>query len=170
MSETMKPKFAVVLYSKYSRNSMDVVERFNTPAMKDHLSNHLLCIDNPDIRKRVLKSDQFNIKRVPCILLVFPNGGVEKYEGEDAFNWVNSVVDELSVSTLDKENKAEDPPTSATTTTLGELLDEEFDITDETEETGGDIMSVAKQMEKSRTKDEEDQIKPPFGSVVSGPI
>ena len=37
-------------------------------------------------------SNNIDIKFVPCILVVYPDGGVEKYEGSAAFRWVESVV------------------------------------------------------------------------------
>ena len=51
-----------------------------------------VCIDNEDIRARILKANQIDISSVPCILIVYPNGGVEKYEGKDAVKWVEQTV------------------------------------------------------------------------------
>jgi hypothetical protein len=51
-----------------------------------------LCIDNENIRKRILDNKQFNITVVPSILSVYSNGNVETYEGLNAFNWVQAII------------------------------------------------------------------------------
>ena len=83
----------VILYSKYSHNCkklMDMVRNTITNFENTELSN--ICIDNKDIRKKILKSKTLLVKAVPCILILYPDGGVEKYEGGTAFRWVEEII------------------------------------------------------------------------------
>jgi len=55
-----------------------------------------VCIDNQDVRKRLLKNGKIEISVVPCILIVYRSGGVEKYEGDTAFQWIDEAVTKYS--------------------------------------------------------------------------
>jgi hypothetical protein len=90
----MEPQYSVLIFSKFSQNCQklfDVITRsgINFTAL------HSLCIDNENIRQRVLKNKQLNITVVPSILSVFSNGNVETYEGVNAFNWVENIIMKL---------------------------------------------------------------------------
>lgn len=62
----------------------------------------LLCIDNPQVRKRIKDNEQIDIATVPCILSIFPNGGVEKYDGGHAFAWVENLISRYAPPPLPK--------------------------------------------------------------------
>jgi hypothetical protein len=49
----------------------------------------MLCIDNQEIR-RVIEEDacHYGVFEVPCILVFYQNGRLDKYEGDDAFSWL----------------------------------------------------------------------------------
>ncbi len=51
-----------------------------------------LCIDNEKIRKRIIENKQIQVTSVPCLLLIFPDGGIEKYDGGHAFEWVEDII------------------------------------------------------------------------------
>ena len=55
-----------------------------------------VCIDNQDVRKRLLKNGKIEISAVPCVLIVYRTGGVEKYEGKAAFQWFDEAVSKYS--------------------------------------------------------------------------
>jgi hypothetical protein len=77
-----------ILYirSKYS----PLCTTFNSLLETKVLDGNLIpiTVDNKEVRDKILKSE-FSIKTVPCILLI-KEGLVEKYEGVDAFAWVNA--------------------------------------------------------------------------------
>lgn len=79
----------IVLFSKYSLNSKNLINMLQTT----QLQFQSLCIDNKNIRKKILESTKIKVNNVPCILIVYPNGGVEQYEGEDAFKWVLTFIE-----------------------------------------------------------------------------
>ena len=51
-----------------------------------------VCIDNENIRQRILKDKKLEITSVPCVLIVYSAGTVEKYEGIHAFEWIEETI------------------------------------------------------------------------------
>lgn len=51
-----------------------------------------VCIDNEEIREQILTANKIDISTVPCILIVYRNGGIEKYEGGRALQWIEETV------------------------------------------------------------------------------
>jgi hypothetical protein len=90
----MEHQLCVLLYSKYSPNSDKLMEIISVaPVNIMYVAQiKLLCIDNEDIRTKIIKSSKINIQSVPCVLIVFPDGGVEKYEGITAFKWMDEII------------------------------------------------------------------------------
>lgn len=87
----MEPQYSVLLFSKYSQNCNKLFSIMTNSGV-NFSPLQSLCIDNENIRKRILDNKQFNITVVPSILSVFSNGNVETYEGVNAFNWVQSII------------------------------------------------------------------------------
>ena len=77
----------VIVYSKFSPNSQNLLKTIH-----GKMPYKTLCIDNKDVRKRILNDNKLNIQFVPCILVLYPQGVVEKYEGNVAFNWITEVL------------------------------------------------------------------------------
>jgi len=74
----------VCLYSKYSPRCVDYfTDMVYLRGVK------MLCIDNQEIR-RVIEEDacHYGVFEVPCILVFYQNGRLDKYEGDDAFSWL----------------------------------------------------------------------------------
>jgi hypothetical protein len=82
------PNEIILFYSKYSENSQKIIQ-LSTPIK--HLLK-FICLDNKDIRKLVQNNKKLSIQFVPSILLMFPSGLLEKYEGNKAFEWVENVA------------------------------------------------------------------------------
>ena len=78
----------ILFYSKYSPSSKRIMNIISD----SELNLASVCIDNSNIRKRIYLSKDISMKAVPCILKIFPDGGVEKFEGSSAFNWVEEVI------------------------------------------------------------------------------
>jgi hypothetical protein len=51
-----------------------------------------VCIDNEGIRSQILTDKKIEIVNVPCVLIVYRTGQVEKYEGSNAFQWIDETV------------------------------------------------------------------------------
>jgi len=91
-------RLCVLLYSKYSQMSTKLMTALSACPIDlgATVGLNTVCIDNQDIRKRLLKNGKIEISVVPCILIVYRSGGVEKYEGDAAFQWIDEAVSKYS--------------------------------------------------------------------------
>lgn len=81
----MDPEYLVVLYSKYSPQCQKILQVYDNTTM-DYIK--LVCIDNSKFRKRLSTSKSFQIKTVPCVLLMYPEDKIEKFEGNNVTDWI----------------------------------------------------------------------------------
>ena len=87
----------VLLYSKFSqacRKFIDTME--NIPLFKDNVT--LLCVDNKDVRNRILSNSKLNIKEVPCIIRIYDSGYTEIFEGNRSFEVLLSYRQETPMA------------------------------------------------------------------------
>ena len=75
---------ALCFYSKYSNQCKTFVDQTKS------LNLQFICIDNSIARKKIQNSKKLEIQYVPCVLILYDNGVVEKYEGEHAFRWAQT--------------------------------------------------------------------------------
>lgn len=84
-------QYSLLLYSNYSPNCkklMEIVQK-NIP-LEFGLNN--ICIDNEKVRHQIKKNQKIKISGVPCILVIFPDGIIEKYDGSHAFRWIEEIA------------------------------------------------------------------------------
>jgi hypothetical protein len=94
----MDPNISILMYSKYSQQCIKLIELINKDNFLEATKLKLVCIDNEKIRKRILKSKKIKVNSVPCMLLFFSNGNVEKHDGVNLFNWVYSTIEKINPS------------------------------------------------------------------------
>lgn len=82
------PEHLVVLYSKYSPQCRRILQVYDEHSM-DYI--RLICIDNANIRKRISAS-KLGISTVPCVLLVYPDRKVEKFDGQGVMDWIMQQI------------------------------------------------------------------------------
>ena len=82
---------AILLYSNYSSISKQLIQNLEQTHL-DVLKLQTICVDNEHIRKRILKSKTINITTIPSLLLIYNNGGVEKYDGQQLFNLLEVLM------------------------------------------------------------------------------
>jgi len=83
----------VLLYSKYSPNSKKMLDLLQHSDIDLRLlSIQKVCIDNENIRKSIISSSSIEIKSVPAILVLYPDGGVEKFDGAHSFQFIQNVI------------------------------------------------------------------------------
>uniref|UniRef100_A0A6C0H2L4 Thioredoxin domain-containing protein n=1 Tax=viral metagenome TaxID=1070528 RepID=A0A6C0H2L4_9ZZZZ len=87
-------RLCVLLYSKYSPMSNKLMSALSSCPVDlgSTVGLNPVCIDNEDVRKRLLKNGKIELSIVPCVLIVYRSGGVEKYEGNAAFQWIEEAV------------------------------------------------------------------------------
>jgi hypothetical protein len=100
----MDNQLFILLYSKYSLHSKKLLEI----AQQLPINIQPICVDNTNTRKIILESKKIKIKSVPTILIVYPTGGVEQYDGESAFNWVVNIL-EKTKPVVQEKPKIEEP-------------------------------------------------------------
>jgi len=98
------PEYFVVLFSKYSnacKKFMDTVNNGNL-----NLNFNYLCVDNKDIKNRIVSSAEIDIKQVPCLLVINEQtGSIDKYEGQDSFIWINDIIQQRQKQLLEEQIK-----------------------------------------------------------------
>lgn len=90
----MDVKYTVLLYSKYSQFCKKLINTIGEQSFDFATLTRLntVCVDNEDIRNQIVNSKNIDIKMVPCILIIYNSGSVEKYEGNDAFRWTENII------------------------------------------------------------------------------
>lgn len=94
----MDQRLCVLLYSKYSTHSQKLFEAIHHSGLdlQTMVGMSMVCVDNSDIRQRLLESENVDVSGVPCILLVYSDGTIEKYQGVSAFQWISEVIKRFS--------------------------------------------------------------------------
>ena len=145
----MSIKFTILLYSKYSKFSTNIISTVNQyqSIFVENFNMKTLCIDNENIRKRVLNSKKISITCVPSILVIYEDGGVEKYDNNDAFNWVEEIIKRAIFL-----QKQQETPIPSSNVKEQELYSEEI-LEEDLEDSTIDIpQPPPKQQVKSRSK------------------
>ena len=90
----MDHHLCVLLYSKYSPMSNKLITALESCPVNLSTTVGLspVCVDNNSVREQILTANKIDISTVPCVLIVYRNGGVEKYEGGNAFQWFDETV------------------------------------------------------------------------------
>ena len=104
------PQNVICLYSKFSNSSKEFVES------SGDLPINFVCIDNKEVRNRVISDSKLKITFVPCILSVFSDGRLEKFEGVDAFKWLENIKSQTQTSEQKEQpvNPTEKPTEKST--------------------------------------------------------
>lgn len=91
----MEARYSVFLYSKYSQSSKQLNDAMQRSGVDffGKLGLQPLCVDNPKVRERIRNNESIDVTTVPCVLIIFTDGGVEKYEGPHAFQWVQAMAE-----------------------------------------------------------------------------
>jgi hypothetical protein len=97
-------EYFVVLFSKYSNASKKFMDTINNGNLNTNFN--YLCVDNKDIRSRILSSTDIDIKNVPCLLIINEKtGSIDKYEGQDSFIWVNDIIQQRQKKIFEEQIK-----------------------------------------------------------------
>jgi hypothetical protein len=87
----METQLSVLLYSKYSpmcKKLMNIIESTQI----NFTSLQTICIDNQKVRERIQEDKHIDITSVPCILVIFPDGVIEKYDDYHSFEWIQQII------------------------------------------------------------------------------
>lgn len=110
----MEGSIIVVFYSKYSKRCTDLFD-----VIRDTLDYRKICVDHPDIRSMILQESQkYSIRSVPCVLVFYANGVMNKYEDAQAFLWAKELTKTVKKSSI--SSGADAVSFSSKTTLFGE--------------------------------------------------
>jgi len=97
-------EYFVVLFSKYSNACKKLMDTINNGNL--NMNFNYLCIDNKDIRNKIVTSSEIDIKNVPCLLVINEqSGSIDKYEGQDSFIWINDIIQQRQKQLLEEQIK-----------------------------------------------------------------
>jgi len=83
----------VLLYSKYSNCTNKLIEEIKKSGVNTApFKIQMLCVDNSKIRNRILKNKQIDVSTIPCLLLIYQDGGIEKFDGNHIFDWFRELI------------------------------------------------------------------------------
>lgn len=85
------PQNSLLLYSKYSDVCKFFFGLLENSKISELLKLQFLAVDNKEVRKSVKKS-ALGITHVPCLLIFYANGTVEKYDGNRLFDWFRNIT------------------------------------------------------------------------------
>lgn len=130
----------VFFYSKYDPHGLGILSRYS---IEDVVP---VCIDNVNVRNRVLSDQRWNIRRVPCLL---------KVSSSD-----QQLIEEPLLSSLLSAGGTEDedisPGNDEEDVTMGEEEDEEGDVPKSTSTTTTpSISNIIQKMQRERESDDQ---------------
>lgn len=83
------------IYSKYSENCKRLIKFLGDEGLD--FTNHFrtISVDNEINREKILSNKTFQIKQVPCFLVIYNDGGLEQFVGGNAFLFAKKYVDQV---------------------------------------------------------------------------
>lgn len=148
----------VLLYSKFSKKSLDLMD-----SMEGVIEFRKVCIDHPAIREKLVKNYRgILVSEVPCILLLFPDGRMENFQGMGAYQWLHDTLENI------KRFATPPPPQSAPFTELPQppepqpepIPQEEQEVAPvmkQVKSSGESIQNMAAQLQAEREREDEKQ-------------
>lgn len=94
----------LIIYSNYSKKCKKFMSTLNKDPIIDVNKINKLCIDNPSVRNVVAK----HIKVVPAIM-VKNDQDIDLYEGDEAYEWLDSFTEQLysQLESIEEKKQAE---------------------------------------------------------------
>lgn len=86
--------FSLLLYSKFSENSTIVRKKIQTSGIDFKQISGLreLCIDIKKVRENIVNNAKIQISIVPCLLIGYSDGMIEKYEDQNLHDWIDEII------------------------------------------------------------------------------
>ena len=96
----MEHNLCILLYSKYSEICVDLLKAIEICPIDICKENSitLLCVDNKDIRKKIIECKNIKIKTLPTLLFIYDDDVVIKHEEQKVFDWIDNYVNKQLAS------------------------------------------------------------------------
>ena len=101
----MNTPYSVLFYSKYSGQCTNLLNKIENSDISifNMFDIKKFCIDNKKVRSRIKNNNKLQITKVPVIITVRQDDIVEKYEGNQAFQWVDDLISRVLKTQTQKE-------------------------------------------------------------------
>lgn len=77
-----------LFYSKFSQSSLQLLQVVEKSF--PFITN--ICIDNKKTREKIINS-QIKVQKVPFLIIIYQNDSVQLNEGQEAFNFINTMIE-----------------------------------------------------------------------------
>lgn len=96
----MEHNLCILLYSKYSEICLELLKAIEDCPVNICEGNSmiLLCVDNKDIRKKIIECKNIEIKTLPTLLLIYNDDVIIKHEEQKVFDWIDNYVNKQIAS------------------------------------------------------------------------
>ena len=96
----MEHNLCILLYSNYSEICVDLLKAIENCPIDIYKENSitLLCVDNKDIRKKIIECKNIKIKTLPTLLLIYDDDVIIKHEEQKVFDWIDNYVNKQLAS------------------------------------------------------------------------
>lgn len=157
----MDIKFSTVLYSKFSQISQNFINMLSKlpDDLKSNLNFNILSVDNPKIRKTILQDKNLNIKNIPCLLIIYNDGRIEKYEGTDSFRWIEEILTKINLQKQKEELELQQKMLEQQALEQQRLMQQQKEMEAENEDEEEEV--IKKPKKKPPIKKKKQNTKPP---------
>jgi thiol-disulfide isomerase/thioredoxin len=115
----------ILLLSKYSENCNKMINMMKSSGINFSFIETIF-VDNARLRQSILDKKDYNITTVPTILVFKDNYKVEKYDGVNAFQWVEKTVENLKRNEVESTSRQVDAQVEAKVNEQLRALQSEF--------------------------------------------
>jgi len=81
------PVRTLYLYSKYSNKCQEVLN-----VIRDVEYIEKVCVDSPQMREFILNANNIRVTVVPCVLVIYASGDIEKYDNHSLTLWLQEMI------------------------------------------------------------------------------
>lgn len=136
----------ILLLSKYSENCNRMINMMKSSRINFSFIETIF-VDNARLRQSILDKKDYNITTVPTILVFKNNYRVEKYDGINAFQWIEKTIENLKRSEVESTSRQLEAQVEAKVNEQLKVLQSEFqEKLKAIEEEQPDIMSKPPQV------------------------
>lgn len=85
-----------------------------------------ICVDNKQVREMLQNSTTLQIKTVPCVIEIFPDGNLASYEDIKAFEWITNFMSVIDKKPAPKQQLSPQNPKGPTPLGYATKIDDVF--------------------------------------------
>jgi hypothetical protein len=105
----MQNSMNIIFYSNHSQSCQSFFNllKKNNILLADLMFIKFICVDNIEIKKKLITSTNIKIDKVPTLLVINNDKSVSKFVDSNFFNWVKKVINDENTKNEAKNQKDE---------------------------------------------------------------